>query len=126
MKFFANGRIRSFSLLFCDILFLSISLFAVFYIYKQLGAKYNLTVLYRTWPIFVLLLFFNMAGRLYLGNIFYPGLVISPVEELRRLTLSCIGSFLVFFAFLSITRENLAFSRVALIFSMVVSVFMLP
>jgi Undecaprenyl-phosphate galactose phosphotransferase WbaP len=67
-----------------------------------------------------------MTGRLYLGNIFYPGLVINPIEELRRLTLSCIGSFLVFFAFLSITRENLAFSRVALILSMLVSIFMLP
>ena len=126
MKIFANGRIRSFSLLICDILFLGISLFTVFYIYKQFGARYNLTVLYRTWPIFVLLLLFNMAGRLYLGNIFYPGLVINPVEELRRLTLSCIGSFLVFFAFLSITRENLAFSRIALMCSMFVSIFMLP
>lgn len=126
MKIFANGRIRSFSLLFSDMLSLCISLYSVFYIYKQLGAAYNMSILFRVWPIFIILLLFNISGRLYLGNIFYPGLVISPVEELRRLTLGCVGSFLVFFAFLSVTREIFAFSRLALTFSMIVSIFMLP
>ncbi|MBE6364174.1 MAG: undecaprenyl-phosphate galactose phosphotransferase WbaP [Lentisphaerae bacterium] len=126
MKLFAGGRIRSFSLLFSDILSLGISLFASFYIYKLCGAKYELAILYRTWPIFVLLIGFNISGRLYCGNLFYPGLVINPVEELRRLTLSCIASFLVFFAILSVTRENLAFSRVALIIAGVLNAFLTP
>ena len=126
MRLFAGGRIRSFSLLFTDIVFLSLSIFLVFFVYKQFGALYELSILYRLWPIVVLMVIFNISGRLYCGNLIYPGLVINPVEELRRLTLSCIGSFLVFFAILSVTRENLSFSRMALVISIPVSALLLP
>ena len=50
----------------------------------------------------------------------------NPVEELRRLVLSSLGSFVLFGAVLSVTRENFAFSRVALISSCCLSTFMLP
>ena len=126
MKIFAGGRVRSFSLLITDIISLAISIFVVFYVYKKFGARYDMSIVFRTWPVFVLMLIFNLSGRLYLGNLFYPGLVINPVEELRRLTLSCFGSYLVFFAILSVTRENVEFSRVALTLSAVLSAFMLP
>lgn len=126
MKFFASGRIRSFSILFTDVLSLLLSILLTFYVYKQLGAKYEMKIVFQTWPVFVLLVIFNVSGRLYCGNLLYPGLVIHPVEELRRLTLSCIGSFLVFFAILSITRENILFSRVALLASMIVGMALLP
>lgn len=126
VKLLAGGRIRSFSLLFTDIISSALSIFLVFYIYKKFGAKYDLTIIFKTWPVIVLMLIFNLSGRLYLGNLFYPGHVINPVEEFRRLTLSCFGSYLVFFAILSVTRENIMFSRLALIISAFVSVFMIP
>ena len=62
MKILASGRIRSFSLLFSDILSLVTALFCAFYLYKHFGAKYEMSILYRTWPILVLLLFFNISG----------------------------------------------------------------
>ena len=126
MKIFASGRIRSFSLLLCDVLSLAFSLFAAFYTYKRFGASYDMAILFRTWPILVLAVIFNISGRLYCGNLIYPGLVLNPVEELRRLILSAIGSFLIFFAILNVTRENINFSRLALGASMVLSIIMLP
>ena len=126
MKLLAGGRIRSFSLLLADVVTLSLSLFVVFGGYKLCGAEYEMSILFRTWPIIVLLLLLNISGRLYCGNLLYPGLAINPVHELRRLTLSSIGSFLVFFAILSVTRENIRFSRVALTISMMVCTVMLP
>ena len=126
MNLFAGGRIRSFSLFFSDILSLVTALFCTFYLYKHFGAQYEMSILYRTWPILLMLLAFTLSGRLYCGNLIYPGLVINPVEELRRLILGCIGSFMVFFAFLSITKTNDSFSRIALFGAMILTVFLLP
>ena len=126
MKIFASGRIRSFSLLFSDILSLVIALFCSFYFYKLFGAKYEMCILYRTWPILVLLLCFNISSRLYCGNLLYPGQIINPIEELRRLILGCIGSFMAFFAILSIAKGNESFSRFALLCAMIIAVFLLP
>lgn len=126
MRFFGSGRLRSFLLLFTDIIALFISILAVFYIYKQFGARYEMTIVLRTWPIFLLLVLFNTSGRLYCGNLFYPGLVIHPVEELRRLTLGIGGSFIIFTAILTMTRNYLDFSRIALGLSMLVSLLAIP
>ena len=126
MKLFNNGRFRSFAMLFADVFSLAASILLAFYLYWLLGAQYRMSIVLQTWPLFVLMLSFNLSGRLYCGNLFYPGLVIHPAEELRRLTLSCIGSFLVFFAILSLIRGNLLFSRVALVASMALCVILLP
>ena len=85
-----------------------------------------MTIVLRTWPIFLLLVLFNTSGRLYCGNLFYPGLVIHPVEELRRLTLGIGGSFIIFTAILTMTRNYLDFSRIALGLSMLVSLLAIP
>jgi len=126
MNIFANGRMRSFSLLFTDIIFLMISILSAFALYKHFGAKYEMEIIFQTWPVLILLIIFNLSGRLYCGNLFYPGLVIHPVEELRRLTLSCAGSFLLFFAILGFARTNTLFSRVALLTSMLLAMGLLP
>ena len=123
---FASGRLRSFSLLFSDIVSVSLAIFWGFYSYWLCGAKYEMTIALKTWPIVLMIVLFNIAGRLYCGNLIYPGLVINPVEELRRLLISAIGSFLLFFAFLTLTRENLFFSRLALIISTFLSLVTLP
>lgn len=43
----------------------------------------------------------NAVARLYHGNVFYPGMALPPVEEFRRLTLTTLGTGLLFFAYLS-------------------------
>jgi len=123
---FKTGRLRSFLLLGSDALNLILAITLVFWIYQQMGGRYSMQVILRTWPILVLMIGINVCAKLYCGNLFYPGLAIHPVEELRRLTLSCIGSFMTFFALLTFTRSNLSFSRVALVFSMLLAMLLIP
>ena len=123
---FGSGRLRSFSLLFSDIFFLALSISAVFFIYSSYEQSFSFPSVYRTWPVFLLMISFNMCGRLYCGNIFYPGQVIHPVEELRRLTLGCAGSFIIYIAVLQMSRSGIALPGMALVLSMCVSLVSLP
>ena len=123
---FKTGRIRPFLLLLTDVISIAAALTIAFGCYRLLGGRYQMSIVLRTWPIAALAVIINMASKLYCGNLFYPGLAIHPVEELRRLTLSCLGSFTVFFALLTFTRENVDFSRVALMVAMILAVILLP
>ena len=123
---FKTGRIRPMLLLLTDLLVLVLVLAAAFWGYKLLGGRYPMIRVVRTWPIPVLMVAINLSAKLYCGNLLYPGLAIHPVEELRRLTLSCVGSFMTFFALLTFTRSNIDFSRVALASAMVLAVLLLP
>ena len=126
MRIFASGRLRSFSLLFTDIISLALSITVVFFIFSRCSWQYDMAFALHTWPVFLLLLSFNLCGRLYCGNLFYPGQVIHPVEELRRLTLGCVGSFVIFTAVSEITGNSFRFPHVALIVSMAVALIALP
>ena len=121
IKITENGRIRSFALLATDVAMLVLGTFASFAVYRYCGGIYELFILFKAWPLIVLMVLFNVSGRLYCGNLIYPGLTINPAEELRRIVLSCLGSFLAFFAILSISRGSEMFSRVALTLSAVSS-----
>ena len=123
---FKTGRLRPFLLLLSDAVCLSATTTLVFWCYKLLGGRYSMSIVLHTWPILVLMIGINLCAKLYCGNLFYPGLAIHPVEELRRLTLSCLGSFLAFFAWLTLSRHNLMFSRVALFFSGLLSMLLIP
>ena len=123
---FKTGRLRPALLLLSDLAVLSAAIAAAFGGYKLLGGRYSMLIVLRTWPIPVLVIAINLSAKLYCGNLLYPGLAVHPVEELRRLTLSCLGSFMTFFALLTFTRSNIAFSRVALAIAMVLSLLLLP
>ncbi|MDO4528359.1 MAG: exopolysaccharide biosynthesis polyprenyl glycosylphosphotransferase [bacterium] len=120
------GRSRSFFLLFADVLALVVAIVSSFGLYKALGAHYEMSIVLRLWPIPVMVVGMNLAGRVYLGNVLYPGLPMNPVEELRRQTLSVIASFLFFTAFLTFTRTNIEYSRVALTLALFLSLIFLP
>ena len=123
---FRTGRARPILLLLSDVLCLAAAILIAFKGYQMMGGRYTMRVVLGTWPIFAMMVVTNICAKLYCGNLFYPGLAIHPVEELRRLTLSCIGAFLTFFALLTLTRDNLQFSRVALTTAMVLAMFLLP
>ena len=53
------------------------------------------------WGFLLFFLVFNTAARLYHGNLAYPGLALSPVEEFRRLTLTTLATGLLFFSYLA-------------------------
>lgn len=120
------GRSRSFLLLFTDIFSLVLAIVLAFGIYKWMGANYEMTIVFRLWPILVLVVGMNLVGRVYLGDLLYPGLPMNPVEELRRQSLSIIAGFTFFAAFLTFTRTNEAYSRVALALALILSLFFVP
>ena len=123
---FKTGRLRPCLLLFSDSLCLTAAILLAFGGYKLLGADYPMRVVLHTWPILAMTIGINLCAKLYCGNLFYPGLAIHPVEEMRRLTLSCIGSFMAFFALLTFSRSNFMFSRVALFFSELLAILLIP
>lgn len=122
MKLLGGGRLRSFSLLFTDLFSLALSLGTVFYFCGVLKTGFLL----KTWPLFILLAVFNISGRLYCGNIIYPGLVIHPVEELRRLTLSCLGTFITGFAIISFAGGSNRHLQIPIFLSMLLCIILLP
>lgn len=120
------GRSRSFLLLFVDVLALIAAIVVSFGLYKWMGANYEMTIILRMWPILVLVIGMNIVGRIYLGDVLYPGLPMNPVEELRRQSLSIVAGFTFFAAFLTFTRTNVAYSRVALILALILSLILVP
>lgn len=126
MKILSSGRLRSFSLLATDIISLFTAIFSVFFVMDFFADSRLIGIIWRTWPIFVLMISFNMSGRLYCGNLFYPGQVIHPVEEFRRLTLGCAGSFIIFSAILSLAGNDFELTKTTLGSSMIISLVMLP
>ena len=126
MKITASGRLRSFSLLFSDIFSLALSIAAVFFLFSRYESSVRLENIYHTLPVFLLMIAFNMCSRLYCGNIFYPGQVIHPVEELRRLTLGCAGSFIILAAVFPGKGDNILLVRTVLATAMLFALLTLP
>ncbi len=120
------GRSRALLLLITDVLALSFAIFIGFFLYKQQGARYTMEIVWHLWPIPLMVVAMNLAGRVYLGNLLYPGLPMNPVEELRRQTMSIIAAFAFFSAFLTFTRTNLLYSRTAITYACILSLFVLP
>ena len=67
------------------------------------------------WPVALLFAFFNMLVRLYHGNVVYPSLPLSPVEEFRRLVSSSVVVHLIVMAFLGFSRQQEEVSRFVLV-----------
>ncbi len=120
------GRLRSFLLLGADVLSVICSIVASFWLYKIAGGQYSMWIVLRLWPILLIIIGLGLAGRVYLGNLLYPGLPMNPVEELRRQTLSVLAGFASFAALLTFSRTNYEFSRVALMMSMILCLILLP
>ena len=120
------GRGRAFLLLGTDIFSVIFSILLSFGFYRICGGQYSMSVVLRLWPILLVIIGLSVAGRAYLGNLFYPGLPLNPVEELRRQTLSVIAGFVLFSALLSFSRTNYDFSRVALLLSMILCLIIMP
>jgi len=121
-----GGRLRSFSLLFSDLFALLLSLITAFFLQKHFGTEYRPGILLKTWPLFILLTVFNICGRLYCGNLIYPGLVIHPVEELRRLTLSCLGTFVSGFSIVVLAGKRGSISYLVILAAMLLCALLLP
>ena len=97
-----QGRLRVWCLLMTDILALYGILTVVLCVYKQFGGDYSLAILADLWPLPAAVVVCNLFARVYCGSFLYPGGGCSPVDELRRLTLSVICGYGILFAYLSL------------------------
>ncbi len=121
-----QGRLRVWCLLITDVLALYGILTAVLCLYKQFGGDYSLAILADLWPLPAAVVACNLFARVYCGSFLYPGGGCGPVDELRRLTLSVISGYGILFAYLSLSRSSEHYTRLGLVFSMGISVLLLP
>ena len=116
--FFSSGRCRIALLAISDTLCLFTIGLMLVWIYYLLGFnQYKLSIYWRIWPIFPLSVFLNAVCRLYHGNWMYPAMPIAPIEEFRRLFACSMFSHLIVISFLGLTRHNLEYSRLLIVFS---------
>lgn len=120
------GRLYSLSQVVLDILISYGILCAVTYIYYLCGAKYEMTICFKLLVLPFLIAIINTASRVYGRNLFYPGLGINRVEDLKRSTLSIVASYVILFAYLGVTRTAEEYSRLVLGVSVVLSVLAIP
>ncbi len=121
-----HGRFRVAVLLLTDIITLYGILALVLLIYKSFGGEYDLMILLDLWLLPAAVVLCNIFSRLYCGSLFYPGAGCSAVEELKRLTLSVLGGYILLFAYLSLTRSSENYTRLGLLVSMGISILLLP
>ena len=121
-----HGNFRVWCLILTDVLALYGILAAVLYAYQQCGGDYRMTIVADLWPLPLAAVLCNLFARIYCGSFLYPGGGCGQVEELRRLTISVICGYIVLFAYLSLTRSSEHFTRFGLVFSMFLSVLLLP
>ena len=121
-----QGVLRVWSLVVTDILTLYGILSIVLFIYKKCGGLYSLTIIADLWPLPLAAVLCNLFARIYCGSFLYPGGGCGQVEELRRITISVFCGYTVLFAYLSLTRSSERFTRFGLLFSMFLSILLLP
>jgi len=112
------ARIRVMILALCDVFCLSAVFFLTTYLYRKFGGgQYTLEMYLNLSPVVLIFLLINGVSRLYHGNFFYPGAILPPQEELRRLIFSVTMTYLLLFAYLMLIREAQQYSRFVLLVS---------
>ena len=97
-----------------------------FYLYWLCGGAYPMTVALKLLYLPFIVIVINAFAKLYGGSFFYPGLGVNRVEELKRLSLCVLFSYVFVFSYLGLTRTIEQFSRIALTAGMLVTMVVLP
>ena len=121
-----HGRSRVCFLMLTDAVALYGILAAVLCVYRWLGGDYSLSILADLWPLPAAVVLCNIFARVYCGSVLHPGGGCSPIEELRRLTISVVGGYVLLFAYLALTRSTEHYTRLGLCVSMAFSILLLP
>lgn len=120
------GYLRIFFLIFSDyIAVYGILIFSLF-VYYCFGGKYSMNVALEFLLFPFVFIVINSFSRLYGGSIFYPGLGVNKIEELKRISINIITSYILLFSYLGIMRNMERYSRVALILSCLISIILVP
>ena len=120
------GRLYSLIQVALDVLTSYGILCSVTYGYYLYGAEYELTICRKLFILPLLIVIINTMSRVYGRNLFYPGLGINRIEDLKRSTLSIAGSYVILFAYLGWSRSAEEYSRFVLFVSMCLSFLIVP
>ncbi len=85
------------------------------------GGDYRWDDYFTLCPFLLIFVGCNSLIKLYHGNMFYPGMPLSSVEELRRMVFSITFCYLLLLAYLVFARRVEEFSRMVLIGSWLLS-----
>lgn len=111
-----QGRIRVAVLILSDTMCIFSAWAAVVVLYWLSGfGRYDPLEYARFWPLVLVFVMFNTVVKLYHGNVVYPSLPLSPVEEFRRLLASSICVHLIVMAFMGFSRQQEEVSRFVLV-----------
>ena len=106
------GRFRVLALMMTDLACLFVVWCSFIHLYRDLGyGLYHTRDYWNLWPVALLFLGVNAVVRLYHGNVLYPAMPLSPIEEFRRLFASSLFAHLLLMATLGFARTNLEYSR---------------
>ncbi len=113
-----SARIRVLLLALGDMLLLGcVWLGCAFLYWRFWYGDYTLGRYFALWPFLLTFAGCNSLIKLYHGNVFYPCMPLSPVEELRRLFFSITVTYLLLLGYLVFTREVEAYSRAVMLTS---------
>ena len=120
------GYLRIFLLILTDYVAVYGLLVLSLFIYYCLGGKYSMMIAldFLLFPFVFIII--NSFSRLYGGSIFYPGLGVNKIEELKRITINITASYVILFSYLGVTRNMERYSRVALTLALLLSVILVP
>lgn len=120
------GRLYSLSQIFLDFLTSYAILCAITYIYYLCGAAYEMSICVKLLPLPFLIIGINIMSRVYGRNLFYPGLGLNRIVSLKHSTLSVIAAYGIFLGYLALSHSVISYSRVVLVFSMMLSALLVP
>jgi Undecaprenyl-phosphate galactose phosphotransferase WbaP len=103
-----------------DLVAISLCVWAIVHVRLALGGAYQLSLYWNLWP---LLGFFILA---YAGMGLYPGILLTPPDELKRITWSTSMVFVILGAITFMTRGAILYSRSIFLVSWFVTLFMVP
>lgn len=116
-----QARLRVLVLMLADIVTMTAVWAFDVWLYQAIGIgkyRYGWEFYLRLWPALIVFILLNAAFRLYHGRVTYPGLPVSPVEELRRLTASALLTHVGVIAYIALAHQTMKeTSRVVMVFS---------
>ena len=119
-------RLYSFFQICLDVLIIySILCFSLYACYLC-GADYEMGICVQFTYLPFVIVIINALSRVYGKNVFYPGIDISRVEELKRMTWSVIAGYTIIFAYYGVAQSMTNYFRVALLMSFVLTLVILP
>ncbi|UDQ96952.1 exopolysaccharide biosynthesis polyprenyl glycosylphosphotransferase [Lentisphaerota bacterium WC36G] len=121
-----STRLRVLCLAISDFITFYGLLILVAWIYKKIDGVYEMSLYYNLWKVSLIFIVCNSFIKLYHGNVFYPGVSLNVVEEMRRIFFSVILTMLILGSYLILVKHIDIYSRFVITASTMLIIFFTP